>query len=115
MKTKHPTKTQRGLAARRAWYRHCIVVGAMLVSCGTVARADSTSNSPAVKPLTPGQLYEGGKDSYDNWVDLSVGGLFVNQNTAQAQQQLQLSKDPFGGISDLHLQQNIDKKTTLTL
>jgi hypothetical protein len=117
MKTKCPTRKQRDLAARRAWYRHCIVVGAMLVSCGTVARADSTSstNSPAVKPLTPGQLYEGGKDSYDNWVDLSVGGLFVNQSTAQAQQQYQLSNDPFGGISDLHLQQNIDKKTTLTL
>ncbi len=55
MKTKRPTKTQRDLAARRAWYRRCIMVGAMLLSCGTVARADSTSstNSPAVKPLTP--------------------------------------------------------------
>jgi hypothetical protein len=114
MKTKYPTNKSRDLAARQAWYRHCITVGAMLLSCGTVAGAGST-NSPAVKPLTPEQSYEGGKDTYNNWVDLSVGDLMVHGNTAQAQQQYQLSKDPFGGISDLHLQQDVAKKTTLTI
>jgi hypothetical protein len=111
MKTKRPTKKQQDLAARRAWYRHCIMVGAMLLSCGTAARAGDT-NSPA---LTPEQLYEGGTNTYNNWVDLSVGGMMVHGNNAQAQQQYQLSKDPFGGISDLHLQQDVAKNTTLTL
>jgi len=117
MKTKHPIKNQRDLAARRAWYRRSIMVATMLLSCGTVARADSTSstNSPAVKPLTPEQSFEGGKDTYNNWVDLSVGGLMVHGNTAQAQQQYQLSKDPFGGISDMHIQQDVAKNTTLTM
>ena len=39
----------------------------------------------------------------------------VHGNTAQAQQQYQLSKDAFGGISDLHLQQDVAKSTTLTM
>jgi hypothetical protein len=117
MKIKRPTKKQQDLAARRAWYRHCIMVGAMLLSCGTVVRAGSTdsTNSPAVKPLTPEQSYEGGADTYNNWVDLSVGGMMVHGSTAQAQQQYQLSKDPFGGTSDMHLQQDVAKNTTLTM
>ena len=111
MKTKYPANKQRELAARRVWYRRCIVVAAMLLSCGASARADNT-NPPA---LTPEQLYEGGTNAYNNWVDLSVGGLMTSGNNAQAQQQYQLQQDAFGGISDLHLQQDVDKKTTLTL
>jgi hypothetical protein len=111
MKTKHPTKKHRDLAARRFWYRRCIVVAPMLLSCGASARAGDT-NSPA---LTPEQLFEGGTNTYNNWVDLAVGGLMVNGSTAQAQQQLQMQKDAFGGISDLHMQQDVAKKTTLTM
>jgi hypothetical protein len=65
--------------------------------------------------MTPGQMFEGGTNTYNNWVDLSVGGLMVHGNTAQAQQRYQLSDDPFGGISDLHLQRDVAKGTTLTL
>ena len=112
MKTK--SRKQREQAARRAWYRRCIVA-AMLMACGASARADGT-NTPAVKPLTPQQMYEGGKDTYTDWVELSTGGLMTSGgSTAQAQQQLQLSKGVFGGISDLHIQQEVAKKTTLTL
>ena len=112
MKTK--SQKQREQAARQAWYRRCIV-GAMLMACGTSARADST-NSPAVKPLTPQQMYEGGKDTYTDWVELSTGGLMTSSgSTAQAQQQYQLSKGVFGGISDLHMQQEVAKNTTVTL
>jgi hypothetical protein len=111
MKTKSPSKKQRDQAARRAWYRRCIMVGAMLLACGSTARAGDT-NSPA---LTPGQMFEGGAKSYNNWVELGVGDLFISGNEAQAQQRYQLSDDPFGGISDLHLQKDVAKGTTLTL
>ena len=50
------------------------MVGAMLLSCGATARAGDT-NTPA---MTPGQMFEGGEKTYNNWVDLSVGGLMVN-------------------------------------
>ncbi len=111
MKTKSSSKKQRDLAARRVWYRRCILVGAALLACGVPARAGDT-NAPA---LTPEQMFEGGSKTYNNWVDLSVGGLITSGSAAQAQQRYQLSNDPFGGISDLHLQKDIDKKTTLTL
>ena len=65
--------------------------------------------------MTPGQMFEGGAKSYDNWVELGVGDLFTSGSQAQAQQQYQLSNDPFGGVSDLHLQKEVAKKTTLTL
>jgi hypothetical protein len=111
MKTKSPTKEQRDQAARRAWYRRCILAGAMLLACGSQARAGDT-NAPS---MTPGQLFEGGAKSYDNWVDLSMGGLITSGSAAQAQQQYQLSNDPFGGVSDLHLQKDVAKGTTLTM
>jgi hypothetical protein len=111
MKKKSQSKKQHDQAARRAWYRRCIMVGAMLLTCGTQARAGDT-NTPA---MTPGQMFEGGEKTYNNWVDLSVGGLFTSGSTAQAQQRYKLSDDPFGGISDLHLQKDVAKGTTLTL
>jgi hypothetical protein len=111
MKAKLPLKKQRDQALRRAWYRRCIVVGAMLLSCGTQARAGDT-NAPA---MTPEQMFEGGEKTYNNWVDFSLGGLLTSGSAAQAQQRYQLSNDPFGGISDLHLQKDIAKGTTLTL
>ena len=111
MKNKSPAKEQRDQAARRAWYRRCIMIGAMLLSCGTTVRAGDT-NAPA---MTPGQMFEGGEKTYNNWVELSLGGLITSGSAAQAQQWYKLSNDPFGGISDLHLQKDIAKGTTLTL
>ena len=111
MKTKSSSKKQCDQAARRAWYRRCILAGAMLLTCGTTARAGDT-NTPA---MTPEQMFEGGTKSYNNWVELGVGGLFTSGSTAQAQQQYRLSNDPFGGVSDLHLQKDVAKNTTLTM
>ncbi len=111
MKTKLASKKPGEQAARRLYYRRCIVVGAMLVSCSPAAQAGST-NSPA---LTPAESFEGGTNTYSNWIDLSAGGLMTSGNNAQAQQRYQLSDSAFGGISDLHLQQDVAKKTTLTV
>ena len=83
----------------------------MLLAGGTAARAGSTS-TPV---LTPEQSFEGGTNTYNNWIDLSAGGLMTSGNNAQAQQRYQLSNDPFGGISDLHLQKDVAKNTTLTI
>ncbi len=110
MKTKSQSKEQPAKASRQSWSCRC-VIGAVLLTCGAPARAGDT-NRPA---MTPGQMFEGGTNTYNNWVDLSVGGLMVHGNTAQAQQRYQLSNEPFGGISDLHLQQDIAKGTTFSL
>ena len=94
----------------RSWPRGWLVV-AMLLAGGAPARADGT-NSAA---LTPEQMFEGGTNSYSNWVELSAGSLFTSGSKAQAQQWHQLNQGPFGGISDLHLQEDVAKGTTFSL
>lgn len=118
MKTKTQSRKQRESAVRRAWYRRCIVVAAMLLSCGATARADDSTNSPAVKPpkpLTPQQLFEGGTNTYNNWITFGVGGLMTDGSKGQAQQSDHAGSGVFGGISDFHFQEDVAKKTTLTM
>jgi hypothetical protein len=110
MKTKSRSKKRQNKASRRSWPRRC-AIGAMLLTCGAQAQAGDT-NSP---PMTPGQIFEGGTNAYNNWVDFSVGGLRVHGNTAQAQQRYQVTSGAFGGISDFHFQQDIAKGTTFSL
>jgi hypothetical protein len=81
---------------------------------------ESASKAPAkaadaAAALTPEQMYEGGAGPYKNWVEVSSGGLMVKGDAGQAEQQQQMKRGAFGGIEDLHVEGNIDKKTTLAL
>lgn len=96
-------KKQLSRLRRKAGY----VVGASLVAAGLRAQA--------ADPVTPGQIYEGGTNAYNNWIELSAGGMLTDGNKAQAQQRERLRNGPFGGIEDLHYQMDVAKKTTLTL
>lgn len=60
-------------------------------------------------------LFEGGTNLYSNWIEMSGGGLFTTGSKSQAEQDRRLAPTAFGGISDLHLQQEIAKKTTAYL
>ena len=83
-------------------------LGAWLLLGGAQAWAADT------KPgMTPEQMFEGGTNTYNNWVELSAGGLITHGDAAQAEQRQHLQRGAFGGIEDLHFQQDIDKKTTL--
>ena len=55
-------------------------------------------------------MFEGGKETYANWIDLSVGGLFTDGNNAQAQQRTQYKEGAFGGIEDFHYSAKAGKK-----
>jgi hypothetical protein len=81
--------------------------------------AATTTNAPAAAsaptPLTPEQMFEGGTETYKNWIDFTTGQAFVSGNRGQFQQQHQVPAGTFGGIGDAHFQTDIDKKTTLTL
>ncbi len=50
---------------------------------------------------------------YNNWFDVSVGGLRVNGDQAQFQRQSLQKQGAFGGIEDLHLEQRLGKKGSL--
>jgi len=65
--------------------------------------------------LTPDQIYEGGTNSYKNWIELSSGALLTQGNRNQAKQGEQHNTGVFGGIEDLHYETDVAKKTTFTL
>jgi hypothetical protein len=80
--------------------------------------AAATNAPPAVvaaAPMTPEQMFEGGTNAYNNWVEFGFGGFLTKGNKSQFQQQNQNSGGAFGGITDLHYQQQIAKGTTMTV
>jgi hypothetical protein len=114
------------------WRSPCLVIVALLWLGPASAQADDPKPEPAgdakeevadpakdedeaETTLTPEQMFEGGDETFENWVEFSVGGLIIRGNRAQAEQRHRLNRGAFGGIEDLHLQHNLDKKTTLVL
>jgi len=75
--------------------------------------AATDTNAPPA--MTPEQAFEGGTNSYNNWIDFTAGQAFVSGNRAQFQQQHQIPAGAFGGISDFHFQTGIATNTTMTL
>jgi hypothetical protein len=88
------------------------LIGILLLALGAKTQAADT-NSP---PLSPQDYFEGGPNTYNNWITLSTGGLLTRGNQAQAAESLHWGTGPFGGIEDLHLQGNaLLTNTTFTL
>jgi hypothetical protein len=80
------------------------------------AAATAAPAKPAEAPaLTPEQMFEGGTNAYNNWIEFGGGGFFTSGNRAQFQQQQQANGGAFGGIEDFHLQQPLTNGVTLTL
>jgi len=46
---------------------------------------------------------------YKNWIEVGAGGLFLSGDEAKFKHQHSMSGDVFGGIEDLHIQQDIGK------
>ena len=95
------------------WYAAALPL--LCVALGAVAD-DTNAPAAAPPPLTPQQFFEGGTNTYNNWVTLSAGGFFTSGNEAQFQQ-LHHTGTAFGGIEDLHYQAdlNTNQTTHLTL
>ena len=78
----------------------------------------ATTNAPAAiepasPPLTQAEMFEGGKESYNNWIEFSTGGFLINGNQSQFQERHR-SSEVFGGIEDFHYSAKIATNTTLT-
>ena len=54
--------------------------------------------------MTPEQMFEGGTNSYNNWIEFSTGGLLTSGNKASFHQQQQISGGAFGGVAGFPLQ-----------
>lgn len=85
----------------------------LVAAAQAVAAAGTNAPAPPA-PLTPEQMFAGGTNSYNNWIDFSTGG-FIGGNSANFQQQHQTAGGAFGGIEGFHYGTNLNKKTTLTL
>lgn len=70
------------------------------------------TNSP---PMSAQDFFEGGPNSYNNWVEFSGGAFVTHGDRAGAQAIQSWNRGGFGGIDDLHLQDNPFTNTTLTL
>src|SRR5208282_3721619 len=95
-------------AGRRKPGRGWQVIGASLIVLGAPA-------ARAGDAITPEQWYEGGTNTYSNWIELSTGAMLTQGNANQATQGKQLNTGVFGGIEDLHYESQVAKKTTFTL
>lgn len=65
--------------------------------------------------MAPGDFFEGGTNTYNNWVEFSGGGFMTSGNRPEAQAMQQWNNGGFGGIQDLHLEGAAFTNTTLTL
>lgn len=83
------------------------VLGASLLALGMKANAAGG--------ITPEELYEGGTNTYSNWIELSAGDLFTSGYRGGAEQRERVGSGVFGGIEDLHYKTDVAKKTTFTL
>jgi hypothetical protein len=90
---------------------------AVLGLCGglpTLRAAETNAPAATPPPLTPDQLFEGGTNTYNNWVEPAVGGFVTSGNKAQAEQNNQSRNGAFGGIKDFHFGTSLGKNTTLS-
>jgi hypothetical protein len=97
-----------GRWGRAAW------LGLILPAFAVMAADTNAPPATVAAPLTPEQMFEGGTNSFNNWIDLSVGGFVSGGNRAQFQQRHQTSGGAFGGVEDFHYQTDLAKGTTLT-
>ena len=93
---------------------HCLI-GAALVAGLVGARAADDKKEAKGEAPSPEEMFEGGSEAYENWVEFSAGGLFTSGNNAQAESLQGMREGAFGGIEDLHYQGKINKETTLSL
>src|SRR5215469_3585343 len=101
-------------SARRLYFRRlCESLCILLILMGLSAMAEDT-NGP---PMSAQDFFEGGTNTYNNWVELTTGGFLTHGDRAQAQSVQNWNNGGFGGISDLHLQDSVSlfTNTTVTL
>jgi hypothetical protein len=106
-------KTERPFPIERIpWFWLFLFI--LCIGMSTLSAADTNAPAAAPPPMTPEQMFEGGTNSYNNWVELATGGFITSGNNAQAEQNSQSWNGAFGGIEDFHYGTNFGKNTTLS-
>ena len=85
-----------------------------LLSADPPLRAGETPKTNADGQAVPVETADE-TPTYNNWIELGLGGTIINGDAAQFKQEHRTSGDVFGGIEDLHYEKTIGKKTQLTI
>ncbi len=86
----------------------------LCASVSTLSAADTNAPAAAPPPLTQEQWFEGGTNTYNNWIELGTGGFLTTGSKSQAEQNQQSWDGAFGGIQDFHYGTSLGKNTTVT-
>ena len=85
------------------------------VALGLISLLPSYAQTNA--PAKPAETSEAPKTEadYRNWVEFGFGGTFINGDKAAFMQRTGIRRDVFGGIEDLHFEQDVGKRGLFTL
>jgi hypothetical protein len=90
----------------------CLAAGAFNVT--SLLAADE--KKPSKKPSDENAAAESDDiGKYRNWLELSLGGISIHGDAAQFQHRRRISGDIFGGIEDLHMEQDVGKNGLFTI
>src|SRR4029453_1022196 len=87
----------------------------LLVACfagSSLAAESGQEKEKETKPPEPAAEAEEPR-TYNNWVEVSAGGLFFDGDKAALRQRHQIQNGAFGGIEDFHWGKEIGKKGSL--
>jgi len=97
---------------QRLYFRTCLIAFVVFSLCVSVARAAETDG----KSTTTGEATEEQSEEYKNWIELGVGGVTLDGDRAQFEQEHRLPGNHiFGGIEDLHYEKAIGSDAQLVL
>jgi hypothetical protein len=80
------------------------------MGCFGILPAFAQTNAPT-EPPEPAKT----EADYRNWVEFGFGGTFIDGDKAAFMQRTGIRRDAFGGIEDLHFEQDIAKRGLFTL
>jgi hypothetical protein len=93
-------------ACERGWWVRTLI--ATLLAGGTLMAqeaAKKADNAAAVETET----------EYRNWIELGIGGTFIDGDNAAFMQRQSIREDAFGGLEGLHLEQDVGKRGLFTI
>jgi hypothetical protein len=97
-------------------HRCWVLLLVLSVAVSNVVAAETNAPPAAVPaPMTPEQMFAGGTNSYNNWIEFSAGGNLTSGNKSSFEQQHQTGGGAFGGLEGFHYGTNLNTNTTMSL
>ena len=88
-------------------------LSALLLVCPAVAQ-QTNSTAVSTNAVEAAEAPQSEAD-YRNWVEFGFGSTFIDGDKAAFMQRTGIRRDAFGGIEDLHFEQDVGKRGLFTL